>query len=271
MSHFGNLERIINTDAGTLMSISGMTTDVANKIATSSELEQQARDFYDHLQKVDIKIITRFDDNYPQRLFELNDPPSLIYYRGEMFDADDKIVCVTGSDNASNVGIELTTSLAKILAEKNIKVISSINQGVDTAGHLGLKSADGISGAVLESGLNQIYPEENRPVAIDILKGGFLISEYPPDTGFKANNYKAANRIIAALSQAVIVTELYENSKRILDLLTCCSQIGKMIFILVNPKCGALIDEKSLERAVVCGGIPLVGLDKIDDIIGSLV
>ena len=98
-----------------------------------------------------------------------------------------------------------------------------------------------------------------------------MISEYPPDTIYTDNSYKSTNRLLAAISQAVIFTEFYEDSKRTLDLLTCCSQIGKMVFVMINPEYGALTDEKSLNRAISCGAIPMVGLDKVDDIVVSLV
>ena len=176
LNHFGGLDRIFNSGAGTLMSISGMTTKAANKIARASEFIKKANEYYEQLMAVDIKIISRFDNEYPERLFELNDPPSILYYRGKLFQKDAKVVAVTGSDNASQDGIELTTSLAKHLASKNVGIVSSIYNGIDTAGHLGVKPSNGVSYAVLDSGLENIYPEENRPLAVDIVQGGALVT-----------------------------------------------------------------------------------------------
>jgi predicted Rossmann fold nucleotide-binding protein DprA/Smf involved in DNA uptake len=85
------------------------------------------------------------------------------------------------------------------------------------------------------------------------------------------NGYIASNRIVAALSQAVVVTEFYESSVTTLDLLKCCSQIGKLAFILIDPRHGPLTDTASLNKAVGWGAIPFVGLEKIDDIVASLV
>ena len=271
LRHFGNVERIIKSDAGTLMAISGMTADDANKIAQSSDCLEDAEVYYKTLKERDILIQTRFDKDYPEHLFELNDPPSLIYYRGSLPDKNKKSVALVGNRKASNEGIELTTTIVKKFAEENVQIISGLIGGIDIAAHLGTKAAGGKSFALLESGLEHIYPEENRPLAIDIVNEGGLITEYRPEIEVEHDNYKATNRLIAAIAQAVIITEYYENDEIVNDLLQCCSQIGKMTFIMIDSKMGGLIDEKSLNNAVTCGAIPMVGLDKINDIIVSLV
>lgn len=271
LTHFGNLKRIFKTDAGTLMSIAGMTANTANKISEAGYFIDKAEKYYEKQKKLDVKIVSRFDKEYPERLFELNDPPSLLYYRGNLFKSDNKLIALVGAENASHEGIELTTSIAKKLSSKNVSIVSSLNSGIDAAGHLGIKPSGGNSFAVLDCGLKNIYPEENKPLAIDIVQAGALISEHAYGKKYKSNNYKASNRLIAAMSQAVIVTEFFDDSKRILDLLKCCSEIGKMVFILINPKYGALTDNTSFDKAATYGAIAMVGLDKVDDIIKSLV
>ncbi|MFQ5453986.1 MAG: DNA-processing protein DprA, partial [Candidatus Zixiibacteriota bacterium] len=136
---------------------------------------------------------------------------------------------------------------------------------------IGTRAVNGKSFAILNSGFNNIYPEENKPLAIDIAKNGGLLSEYPPDKEYSPVRYKSSNRIIAGMAQAVIVTEFYNDSEVILDLLSCCSQIGKLTFIMIDPMHGALTDKDCFNKAVSFGAIPLVGLDKTDDIIQSLV
>lgn len=271
LRHFGNVERIIKSDAGTLMAISGMTTEDANKIARASDYLGEAETYLKTLNERDIKVHTRFCNEYPERLFELNDPPTLIYYRGRLPDKNQKTVAIVGNTKASNTGIELTTNLAKIFVEQNVQIISGINGGIDIAAHLGAKAAGGHTFGVLESGIEHIYPEVNRPVAIDIVQEGGLITEYPPEIEIEKNHFKATNRLIAAMAQAVVITEFYDDDELVKDLLTCCSQIGKMLFVIIDPQHGGLTDEKSLNYAVKCGAIPLVGLDKVNDIIVSLV
>lgn len=271
VTYFGNLDRIFNTDAGTLMGLSGMTTDIANKISNANRYLNQAREYYGKLKGRDIKITTRFDQDYPERLNELNDPPSLLYYRGKLFTERSKLVSIAGAEAPTEKGIELTTALAKKMSSAGVEILSSLNPGIDAAAHLGGKPLGGISHAVLDTGFDDIYPEENRPLAVDIVKSGSLITEYSPDEKYEPKNYKMSNRLIVAMSQAVVITEFYKDNKRVWDLLTSCSQVGKITFILINPEYGGLTDEDSLNHAVTCGAIPMVGLDKIEDIISSLV
>lgn len=271
LNHFGNLEGIINSDAGTLMNIKGMTIDIANNITQAKDQIDESSIYYSQLLDRNIYPVSRFDDNYPQSLFELNDPPSLIYYRGNLPDPNKRIAGIIGSEKPGNEGIELTIALAKKLAENNVQIISSLNSGISTAAHLGSRSVDGNSYAVLDSGFDNIVPEVNIPVAVDIVKGGGLISEYPPDMEYENNNFKKSNRIIVGMSQGVILTEFYAENEIVNDILECCSQIGKLLFILIDPKCETMSDESSLNKAVNYGAIPIVGRDKIDDIIKSLV
>lgn len=271
LAYFGNLEMILNADAGTLMAIEGMSTDLANDIAQAQDYLEISEKYYRQLNQTDIYVVSRFDPEYPQRLFELHDPPSLLFYRGKLPNEASKMAALIGTDNPTIEGIELTTTIAKQFAQNEVTLVSSIGNGIAAAGHLGIKSSNGRSYGILDSGLEQIYPEENRPLAIDIVNGGALLTEHPPDKIFEVKAYQTSNRIIAAMSQGVVLTEFYKDSAIVIDLLECCMQIGKLVFILIDPKFGALSDQEAINKAVQLGAIPMVGLEKIDDIIKALV
>jgi len=269
--HYGNLERIFKADAGSLMAIGGMTAETANRIAKAGSHLSEAEAYYTRLLNHDTRIVTCFDDHYPQRLFELNDPPTILFYRGSLPYKDTRTVALAGGRNASSEGIELTVEVARRFAQANVQVVSSLSRGIDSAAHLGSRTGNGKSYAVLQSGLDNIYPEDSRPLAIDIVKNGGLLSESAPEEKFYEDSYKASNRVTAALSQAVVTTEFYHDSHVAMDLLKCCSQIGKLTFVMIDPKHGALVDKESFDQAVTYGAIPMVGLNKIDEIIQSLV
>ena len=271
LNRYGSLEHIFSANAGSLMAIDGMTTDQANRISQAYEEIDEAETYYKLMLQSEISLISRFEHDYPQRFFELNDPPTFLYYRGELPSNDSKLVSVSGSSQPSNEGIELTTNVSKKLAALQVETISSLNSGIDSAVHLGTKASEGKSYALLDCGFDNIYPEENRPLAIDIVSSGGLITEFPPNMKFDQKKYKASNRLIAGISQALILTEFYKEDEITLDLLECCLQIGKMVFVIIDPKFGGLTDKSSLDRAVSCGAIPMVGLEKIDDIVKSLV
>jgi len=261
----------MKSDAGTLMNISGMTIDIANNITQAKNYIDDSIVYYSQLIERNIYPVSRFDDDYPELLFELSDPPTIIFYRGKLPDPTKKIAGIIGAEKPGNDGIELTTTLAKKLAENNVQIISSLNSGISIAAHLGSHSVDGNSFAVLDSGFDNIVPQINIPVAVDIVKYGGLISEYLPDIEYENENFKSSNRIIAGMSQAVILTEFYSENEIVTDLLESCDQIGKLLFILIDPTINSITDENSFNKAVSCGAIPIVGRDKIDDIIKSLV
>lgn len=271
LREYGSIENIFQADAGSLMGITGMTAGIANRVADAKSQLPRAEQYYTELKQRDINMVSRFDNAYPQRLFELNDPPTLLFFRGSLPVETAKVAALAGSQRASAEGIELTVELAKRLALAGVQVISSLAHGIDSATHLGSRTGNGNSFSVLQSGLDRIFPEDNQPLAIDIVKNGGLLTEYPPEFEFQTDHYKASNRIVAALAQAVIVTEFYSDSAATVDLLKCCGQIGKLAFVMIDPKYGALTDKDSLNMAVTHGAIPMVGLDKIDDIIQSLV
>lgn len=271
LGEYHSIENIFQADAGSLMGITGMTAGIANRVADAKSQLPRAEQYYIELRQRDINMVSRFDSDYPQRLFELNDPPTLLFFRGSLPAETAKAAALAGCERASTEGIELTVELAKRLATAGVQVISSLTHGIDSATHLGSRAGNGNSFSVLQSGLDRIFPEDNQPLAIDIVKNGGLLTEYIPEFEFQADNYKASNRIVAALAQAVIVTEFYSDSVATLDLLKCCGQIGKLAFVMIDTKYGALTDKDGLNTAVTHGAIPMVGLDKIDDIIQSLV
>ncbi len=271
ITRYGSLDRILHADAGSLMAIAGMTADTANQVARAADYLKQAEAFQESLRAQDISIVSRFEPAFPQNLFELNDPPSLLYFRGHLPDPERKIVALSGGVNATNNGIELTVSVARKFSEAGVQIVSSLAKGIDAAAHLGCRAAGGTSFSVLDSGIDKIEPHEHTALAIDIIQQGGLLSEHTPGHMARANDYEASNRIIAALAQAVVVTEFYKDSDSTLDLLQCCSQIGKIAFVLIDPRHGALTDTGSLNKAIGWGAIPFVGLGKVDDIIATLV
>lgn len=271
LREYRSIDNIFKADAGSLMGIAGMTADIANRVADAKSQLSRAEKYYSELKQRDVNVVSRFDDEYPERLFELNDPPTLLFFRGTLPTKTGKLVALGGSEKASNEGIELTVELAKLFAEAGVQVVSSLAHGIDSAAHIGTRAGNGNSFSVLQSGLDNIYPDDNRPLAIDIVKNGGLLSEYLPEVEFISDNYTESNRLIAALAQAVVVTEFYNDSHITMDLLKCCGQIGKLAFVMIDPRHGALTDKDGLNAAVTQGAIPMVGLDKVDDIIQSLV
>ncbi len=163
----------------------------------------------------DIRQISINDDEYPQSLREIADPPAILYVRGNLnWDKQKEVVAVVGTRKPTAYGLQIATQLVEIIAKQCV-IVSGLAYGIDAAAHKAALRKEGITVAVLGSGLDDasIYPREHRKLAQDILrKGGVLISEYPPLAEPLKHHFPERNRIIAGLSQKIVVVEAGERS-----------------------------------------------------------
>ncbi len=268
---FGSTQDILSADEATLAAIDGMSGSVAKKIAGASRRLGEAEELYNALRDREIGVISRFDQEYPRLLFESNYPPPLLYTRGRLPDNDRKTVLLAGAEEATNEGIELTVRLAKLFGQADVQVIASLSRGIDAAAHVGVRTAGCDSYGVLDSGFDHIHPEEHLSLALDIARSGGVITEYPPQQAYHPDNVTAANRLLAGLAQAVVITELYADSQRAMDMLSFCRRIGKLTFFMAANDRQHLADEKSLQTAIEYGAILMTSLDQAGDIVRTLV
>jgi DNA processing protein len=150
---------------------------------------------------------------YPPLLREMYDPPAVIYYRGCLPDPDKSLLGMVGTRRPSPEAANQAYTLAYGVGKAGLSVVSGLAIGIDAMSHRGNLSG-GVPGyAVLGSGVDEIYPTSNRPLAKKILdSGGAILSEYPPGTAPSKWNFPARNRIIAALSRGVIIVEAPKKS-----------------------------------------------------------
>jgi len=271
MQRFKNLDNILEAETADIKKIDGVDDILAEKIASTKSNLEKANNYYNEMCDREIDVVTSFDANYPSNFNELNDPPPLLYMRGKIPDKKKKSVTLIGATEATNEGIELTINLTKIFIDADIQVVSSLNKGIDASVHLGCKSAGGPSFAIMDNGFDSIDSSEQMPLAIDIAQEGGVITEYPPEQNIANDNYQESNRLLVGMTNAVVITQYYKDSKRILDILSFCNQIGKMVFLLVDPEHGALSDEEALDIGSQNGLIPMIGIEQVDNIIKALV
>lgn len=159
-------------------------------------------------------ILVLDDGVYPALLREIDDPPIVLYVKGnwqECFDA----ACIgfVGSRRASTYGVNASQMLARDLAKKNVCIVSGLARGIDAAAHRGAVEAGGKTVAVLGTGIDQVYPKENNSLVAEILEsGGALISQFPLETPPLPENFPYRNRIISGLSLGVVIVEATERS-----------------------------------------------------------
>ncbi len=172
------------------------------------DLEQEMR----KLRRLEVQVLTLDDAEYPQRLRTIADPPPVLFVRGELLPEDDLSVAIVGTRTATAYGRQAAERFAMGLARNGVTVTSGLARGIDTVAHRAALEAGGRTIAVLGSGIDIIYPSENRGLAMEIAGRGAVISEFPLGTKPDAMNFPRRNRIIAGLSAVTMVVEAGETS-----------------------------------------------------------
>lgn len=160
-----------------------------------------------------IKIIKIEDTNYPEHLLKIKNPPKQLYVLGDETLLNKQSIAIIGSRDCTQYGYEQAIYFAKELSKNNICIVSGMAIGIDSAAHIGAKSEAGKTIAVLGSGFNHIFPEENEELFYEILEeGGCIISEYEPNTEPNSKHFPIRNRIISGLVDGVLVVEAKSKS-----------------------------------------------------------
>jgi len=184
-------------------------------------------------QKQGVQIITIEDEIYPLSLKELNDAPPVLYVKGRVDLLSYPFgVAVVGARNASVAGRKIASKIAYDLTNADVLIISGMARGIDSAAHKGAMYAKNQSGptvAVLGTGVDVCYPDENKELYEQIASQGALISEFRLSEQANASNFPRRNRIVSALSQGVLVVEASLNSGSLITARLALEQ-GKDIF-----------------------------------------
>jgi DNA processing protein len=149
---------------------------------------------------------------YPQLLAEIAGPPTCLWYRGDLAAFAGTCVAVIGARAASREGLSAAYEIAFDLARSGIVVVSGLARGVDSAAHRGALDGGGLTIAVLGTGIDVVYPAENKDLTECIARQGVLVTEFPPGSIPEEWHFPRRNRIISGLSKAVVVVEAREKS-----------------------------------------------------------
>lgn len=174
------------------------------KLETGKELEE--------VRKLGLDIIACFDEKYPKQLWDLPQPPPVLYIYGDLGFGYNLSISIVGSRSTSQHGVSVATKLAYELASAGFCIISGGARGIDSVAHKSALEAGGSSIAVMACGLDNPYPHENKGLFERIAASGAVISEFPVGTVPEKFNFPMRNRIIAGLSRATLVIEAGERS-----------------------------------------------------------
>ncbi|GMQ60465.1 DNA-processing protein DprA [Vallitalea sediminicola] len=180
--------------------------EIDRKSIIESRNQEKIIEYYNRINKNNIKFYSIDDDLYPENLKNIYDYPYGIYVKGDL---EEKlpIIAIVGARRCTEYGREVAKLFGRELAKMGIIIISGMARGIDTAAHKGALEGKGKTYAVLGSGVNICYPKENYKLMDDISHNGALISEFPVNQIPKPGNFPLRNRIISGISDGVLVIE----------------------------------------------------------------
>ncbi len=209
--HFSSIQDIFHASLTELEGL-GLQAQSAQAIALGKSLELAHVEFARATQ-AGIIILTREDQQWPVRLNEIYDPPLVLYVRGNPEMVGRPGIAIIGTRHPTPYGIGMAERLACDLAARGLVIFSGLARGIDAAAHRGALKSSNRTVAVFGTGVDVIYPKENKKVAESILAtGGAVVSEFPLETFAAPQNFPIRNRIISGLSLGVLVVEAAEFS-----------------------------------------------------------
>ena len=268
--HFGSLEAAWAASPDTLLQVEGIGLKLGWTIA-----EHRTQSPSDFMEKASGPFITPADEAYPELLYEIPDPPPLLYYQGnlELLAACQTLpgVGIVGTRSPSEYGKRWTRRITKTLTRAGFVIISGLADGIDREAHQSCLEEHGQTIAVLGAGVDVVYPYCNRDLHRAIAQSGLLLSEHPPSTPPERVYFPRRNRIIAGLSRATLVIEAPRKSGALITA-QLANDYGRDVFALPgaldNPRCHGCLDilsqgaqmilrEDTLVQAL--GAIPVEG------------
>jgi DNA processing protein len=210
VEHFGSPQAAYMASLTELESC-GIPARVAQSIFAQAGLKEAARDL-EASAKAGCQVVAYCSDDYPPRLKQIPDPPLVLYVRGDVKVLSRHALAIVGTRRPTAYGSQVAQRLAHDLAQRQLVIVSGLARGIDSAAHRGALEAAGKTVAVLGSGIDVIYPRENKRLAEQVTECGALISEFPPGTSPAPENFPIRNRTISGLALGVVVVEAAEYS-----------------------------------------------------------
>ncbi len=209
VKHFKQPEAVFDSNRDELEAL-GIPPDVADDVLSPKSAERAAEE-WERAARLGVRIVDILDPAYPPLLREIFDPPVILYIRGKKWDSELPQLAIVGTRRPTGYGINCAERLAEDLAARGLAITSGLARGLDAAAHRGALRA-GVTYAVFGSGLDFVYPKENRRLADFVEENGAIISEFPLGTPPSPQNFPIRNRIIAGMSLGVTVVEAAEYS-----------------------------------------------------------
>lgn len=206
ISYCGSAEAVFREKHQHLIRIPGIGEVLASAVKGSKLLQAAEREI-NFCEKYKIRLFYYQDEDYPYRLKQCADSPLVFYYKGNAALNPLRVISIVGTRKATQYGKDACREIVEALAPYNVLVISGLAYGIDTCSHRYALENGMETVGVLGHGLDRLYPASNKALAEKMIKQGGLLTDFPSGTNPDRENFPSRNRIIAGLSDAVIVIE----------------------------------------------------------------
>ena len=240
-----------------LQKIPGISEADAHAIVESRKKWNLEKEWFKLMER-GIGFISFEQNDFPEKVRHIPNPPYALYYIGKLPDENRKTVAIVGARTRSAYGSEVAQEVAKTLAVNGVQVVSGLARGIDRDAHQGALNGGGDTYAVLGCGVDTCYPRENRYLYNQIITDGGIISEYPPGTKPSAGLFPARNRIVAGLSHCVVVVEAREKSGSLITADFAMEQ-GRDIYAVPGRICDSL--SQGCNRLIKQGAGALISIE----------
>lgn len=233
LDYFSTAEKAWSADKKTLLEI-GLGEKLTQKFIDFRKSFSYPK-FLEDCARREIKIVTRYDPDFPKLLLEIADPPIVLYVKGTLPVSFDRAIGVVGTRKPTSYGRQISEMIARDLVASGCLIVSGLARGVDGIAHTEAVKQGQPTIAVLGCGVDIVYPPEHRSLYSKIIEtGGAIISEVPPGHLVAKGLFPARNRIISGLSRGIVVTEGAEDSGSLITASLALEQ-GKEVFAVPGP------------------------------------
>jgi DNA processing protein len=211
LEFFGEPTSILKASKAHLLKVHGIGEDTAEAIAAWEKNIDLGAELK-RIQEFGCRIVVQTDEEYPELLRQIYDPPMVLYVKGQITPKDKNAVAMVGSRQTTHYGLEAARKLAYQLAYVGVTVVSGGARGIDTTAHQGALSAKGRTIAVLGTGINIIFPAENADLFERIAANGAVITQFPFNRAADKQSFPIRNRIVAGMTLGTVVVEAHLTS-----------------------------------------------------------
>lgn len=228
LEHFGDAPTILAASKSQLLRVRNVGDETAEAIVHWEKSVDLAGELK-RIQEFGCRVLVQTDEEYPALLREIYDPPIVLYAKGVLTAQDKNAVAMVGSRMTTYYGIEVARKLAYQLAYMGVTVVSGGARGIDTAAHQGALAAKGRTAAVLGTGVNRVFPPENRELFERVAANGAVITQFPFNRNGDKQSFAIRNRIIAGMTLGTVIVEADLHSGALITA-NFATEYGRQVF-----------------------------------------